>query len=257
MIARPGPDYRQDFYAALVDRSADACPHCFGDAPAGRFQIHRNNVFASLIGALADAYPVLKRLVGEEFFTAMAREFILTEQSRSPILALYGAEFPGFIERFEPARSVAYLADVARLEQARLKSLNAADARALDAADLTSDGSQLLTLKLRPHPALQLVSSVHPVYSIWLANQVEQAESLVHAASENILLTRPFYSVQMRLLDAPAMSFTLALINGFSLQEAFDRASTVPGTLNVEVVFSQLLEAGAFLSTENSEEHES
>ena len=257
MTVRPGLGYRQAFYSALVDPSADACPEYFKDAAAGRFRIYRNNVHASLIGALADAYPVVKRLVGEEFFSAMAREFIVSETSRLPSLALYGAGFPEFIDKFEPARSVVYLPDVARLEHARLKSINAADAKILDAVDLSNDGSRLLSVKLQPHPAVQIVSSAYPVYSIWLANQVAQAESVIYSANEYILITRPRDSVQMQLLNAQAMTFTLSLINGLSIHEAFNQASRLPGCLDLQVVFSLLLRVGAFLSPANPEEDES
>lgn len=60
----------------------------------------------------------------------------MLETTRGPSLALYGAGFADFVEDFEPAASVVYLADVARLERARLESLHAADAQVLDASVL-------------------------------------------------------------------------------------------------------------------------
>ena len=38
-----------------------------------RFAVYRNNVTVSLTEALAQRFPVIKRLVGEEFFAALAR----------------------------------------------------------------------------------------------------------------------------------------------------------------------------------------
>ncbi|MEO8121927.1 MAG: DNA-binding domain-containing protein, partial [Rhodoferax sp.] len=46
-----------------------------GSDPGTRFAVYRNNVMVSLIDALADTYPVVQELVGEEFFRAMARVF--------------------------------------------------------------------------------------------------------------------------------------------------------------------------------------
>jgi hypothetical protein len=37
-----------------------------------RFAVYRNNVAAGLANALAARFPVVKRLVGDEFFRAMA-----------------------------------------------------------------------------------------------------------------------------------------------------------------------------------------
>jgi len=100
-----------------------------GSDPATRFAIYRNNVVASLIDALAATFPVTRELVGTEFFASMAREFVISRPPRSPILTLYGVESPGFevfIESFQPARSVPYLADMARLEATRIVLYHAA-----------------------------------------------------------------------------------------------------------------------------------
>lgn len=257
MMMRPALSYRHAFFSALIDPAADACPPAFDPLSARRFRIYRNNVYSSLISALADAYPVVQRLVGEEFFSAMAREFIRSETERAPTLADYGAGFPDFIAQFTPAASVVYLADMARLERARLQALNAADAKPLDAAKLPRDGARLLTAKLIPHPALQIVNSQHPVYTIWLANQDVRAESLITAASEGVLLTRSQYAVQMYLLDATAMIFTNFLIQGLCIQQAYEQASALSGTLNIEDTFSLLLQAGAFIEIHFPEEFES
>lgn len=87
-----------------------------GSDPTARLAVYRNNVVGSLIDALADAFPVAQQLVGVAFFRAMAGVFARQAPPRSRILAHYGEGFAEFIEGFEPARSVPYLADVARLE---------------------------------------------------------------------------------------------------------------------------------------------
>ena len=56
-----------------------------GAVPARRFAVYRNNVMASLGAALAQRYPVIERLVGGEFFAAMARQFVTQHPPRSPI----------------------------------------------------------------------------------------------------------------------------------------------------------------------------
>ncbi len=62
-----------DFSTALLDTRLP-CPaglySANGADPASRFSVYRNNVQGSLINALADSYPVVQQLVGEEFFAA-------------------------------------------------------------------------------------------------------------------------------------------------------------------------------------------
>ena len=60
----------------------------------------------------------MEKIVGEEFFAAMARAFVTEQPPCTPLLATYGDQLAAFIAAFEPAREIAYLADVARLEAA-------------------------------------------------------------------------------------------------------------------------------------------
>ncbi len=104
--------------------------------PGRRFAVYRNNVMVSLIDALADTYPVTQALVGEEFFRAMAGVFARSRPPRSPVMAHYGEGFAGFIEDFQPAAGLPYLADVARLELLRVQAYHAADAAAVPAEEI-------------------------------------------------------------------------------------------------------------------------
>jgi hypothetical protein len=71
--------------------------------PARRFAVYRNNVVVGLGKALKSRFPVVEKIVGEEFFAAMARVFVKEQPPRSPLLAAYGDDFPAFIAAFEPA----------------------------------------------------------------------------------------------------------------------------------------------------------
>src|SRR5450830_2078243 len=107
----------EDFAAALLAPD-QACPDGLfssnGADSASRFAVYRNNVHGSLINALASAYPVTLQLVGDEFFRAMAGCYVQANPPSSPVISAYGATFSSFIQGFEPAASVPYLADVAR-----------------------------------------------------------------------------------------------------------------------------------------------
>eukprot|EP01036_Dinobryon_divergens_P055409 gene55409-73990_t len=81
------------------------------DEAAQRFAVYRNNVAHSLTRALARRFPVVERLVGLEFFTAMARLYIEADLPASPQLFLWGEGFARFLQGFPPVRSLAYLPD--------------------------------------------------------------------------------------------------------------------------------------------------
>ena len=163
------------FAAALLDPSVAVAGLKVwnGSDPACRLAIHRNNVIASLVDALADTFPVVQELVGSEFFRAMAAVFVRQAPPRSRILAKYGEEFPGFIEQFEPARGVPYLADMGRLEFARVRAYHAADDKAVESEELRlamPGFDQIAQLRHLSPASLSLVQSQFAIVSLWAAH---------------------------------------------------------------------------------------
>jgi hypothetical protein len=122
---------QQEFRTALLDPEHPV-PSGLTDPqgrPAGRrFNVYRNNVSVSLTEALRQAFPVVQKLVGEEFFTAMAQEHLRAHPPASPLMMFYGEAMPAFLSAFPPVAHLPYLADVARLELALRASYHAPDA---------------------------------------------------------------------------------------------------------------------------------
>src|SRR6516162_6233491 len=140
-------------------------------APTRRLAVHRNNMIAGLGNVLKGRFPVVEKIVSEEFFGAMAGAFVRECPPRSPVLASYGDELPEFIAAFAPARDLAYLADVARLEAAHTRAHHAADVAPLDvSAFATLDSSAINSIRLKLHPSVEIVRSSHPIVTIWAMN---------------------------------------------------------------------------------------
>ncbi|MGJ0533850.1 HvfC/BufC family peptide modification chaperone [Methylocystis sp.] len=81
--------------------------------------------------ALAERFSICLQLVGDEFFRAMTQCYVRERLPRTPMLFEYGDAFATFVSNFEPARELAYLPDVARLEYAVGAAYHAADAAPL------------------------------------------------------------------------------------------------------------------------------
>ena len=100
-------ELQQDFAAAPARRRGRIAGRRLRASPAAcrtrRFGVYRNNVYSSLIDVLQARFPVVSRLVGEEFFRAMARVYVEQEPPRSAVLLRYGASFPDFVASFAPA----------------------------------------------------------------------------------------------------------------------------------------------------------
>lgn len=220
--------------------------HPEGADPERRFAVYRNNVVVGLVRALEARFPVIVRLVGEEFFRAMAQVYVTQDPPRSPILFRYGSSFPDFISGFPPAGEIPYLADVARLELARGRAYHAADARSISAdafASLDADG--LAVTGIRFHPSVELLTSPFPIVSIWQAHQREGEPRLDKFGAEAALVLRPDLEVDVHLLPCGGYQFLSALQQGASLARAAAIAATEMPAFHAVRNLRMLIEARA------------
>ncbi len=228
------------FAQAVLDPEA-AIPSGIVD-PAGRpapkrFSVYRNNVASSLTRALEAAFPTVRKLVGDEFFAAMAVVFLRAHPPNSQMLMLYGAEFPAFLKGFPPVGHLGYLPDVARLDQAMRESYHAADSHALDQAGLQRlIGADLARLRLMLAPSLRLVRSSWPIVSIWAANH--DCGPTPRAEAEDALVLRPEFDPKPQVMPSGGAAFVAGLLAGERLGAAVDLAG--PG-LDLPAVLGQLI----------------
>lgn len=212
------------FAAALLD-PAQAVPADLlawnGSDPTTRFAVYRNNVITSLMAALADTFPVLRQWVGPEFFDPMARCYVCEHPPASPVLTDYGDGFADWASIFEPAAGLPGLADLARLERARVRACHAADLQPLNTDDLAHrlvDPAALPGARLVLHPGATVIRSAFPVVSLWAAHQGDPAHigplphqpeaALVHRNGDDVLVL-PLAPATAQFLHALATGQTL------------------------------------------------
>jgi Putative DNA-binding domain len=233
-----------EFAKALLDPDA-AVPFGLVD-PAGRsapkrFSVYRNNVASSLTRALEAAFPTVCKLVGDEFFAAMAVVFLRAHPPTSRMLMLYGEEMPGFLETFPPVAHLAYLPDVARLDQAMRESYHAADSEPLPEAEFhRMIGEGIADLRLQLAPSLRLVQSRWPVVSIWDANHAAGPAPVV--GPESALILRPEFDPRPHRLPQGGAAFVSSVLSGCSLGEAVGSAD---GALDLPAVLGLLIQGRA------------
>ena len=213
-----------------------------------RFGVYRNNVKASLAAALAARFPVVARLVGEEFFTAMALVFIERQPPRSPVLVEYGAAFANFLERFDPAADLPYLPDIARLEWSRHTAFHSVDASAADIGQLAELSPETLgSVRLGLHPATAVIASPWPIVSVWITNTHDAMPEAPAAdwTGETALVTRPHLDVLVKRLPPGTDLLVAELAQGIALGAAADAVSRAHDSFDLATALSTLFGAGA------------
>ena len=217
-------DFQHGFTKALLDPQEPVPSYAVGfegERVQKRFNVYRNNVISSLMEALAQGFPFVCRLVGEDFFKAMARDYARAHPPLSPVMVYYGADFPEFIASYTAAHSLPYLCDVARLEYARREAYFAKDAVLLSADWATKEEpSTLYGLKLDLHPSLRVIESVYPIYDLW-AKYHGELDKALGKNGQTVLVSRPQFEVITRFAPCSAKLF-FSFLGKKSLGEAVE-----------------------------------
>lgn len=236
------------FAAALLNGQAPVPTGLQDDtgAPAGkRFDVYRNNVAVSLTEALEVSFPVVRKLVGDDFFKSMAGVFLRRHPPESPILALYGHRFPAFLRNFTPVASLGYLPDIACLEQAIRESFHAADAVPITPTALQNLAPEaLMSARLHLAPALRIIRSPWPIHAIWQFNMIEGAPQ-PPGHGQDVLVSRVDYDPNPHTLPAGGADFIEALQQGASFGTALQRARTACADFDLTITLGLLISGAA------------
>jgi hypothetical protein len=248
----PQPSDIQDAFAAAVMNAGAPVPAALtshtAEPPRKRFDVYRNNIYAGLIAVLEGKFPVVARLVGQEFFAATARVFIGLHPPCSPVLMEYGGAFADFLASFEPAQDLPYLPDVARLEWAWNAAYYTADAEPLEASQVRQiDPGEIVEMTVELLPSLSVVCSAWPVVTIWSANTADEEPAPIDAGSggEDVMILRPAMDVEVRRLPPGGAAFVLALGQGRTFGEAAERAAKAENGFDLEANLAGLMSSGA------------
>lgn len=224
---------------------------CDPAAALQRFAVYRNNVVVGLSDALARRFPVIRRLVGDDFFRALARAYIDVDPPRSPVLSEWGAGFPGFLADFPPLARWPYLRDVARIEFGRGLAFHAADVPPLDPAKVATADPEVLTLKL--HPSVIVLRLGHPAVTIWARHQLLARPALPASGPQIALILRlPSHDVPVEAIGSGDAALIEALAAGRSLAAAARAALLVQPDHDAQPRLVDLMGAGAFVETGGS-----
>jgi hypothetical protein len=221
------------FAAAVLDAGCAEdfapCVHARGLAGERRIQVYRNNLMASLCGALSDVHPVLRRLVGEDCFAQLAREYVRNVPSTSGDIHRYGHAFADFVAGLADLAPYPYLADVARLEWAYHEVFHSEIASGLELEALrTVAVADYPRLRFCLQPAARLLASPWPVLRMWQVNQPgwngDQTVGL-DAGGVHLLVMREAAGVALQSLSAGEYRLLESLARGTDLAEAYVRAA--------------------------------
>ncbi|MCI0480614.1 MAG: putative DNA-binding domain-containing protein [Candidatus Dadabacteria bacterium] len=199
-----------------------------GPSEAGEFSaaIYRDLVAANHLGALKDVYPVCLRLLGENYFSFLAWNYLKDRPTDDPDLNRYGHDFPDFLEHEAGVREelggLDYLAEVSRFEW----SLYTASRTDPELIPLESMLSKLMslgdkdTVLFRINPSLSLLKFNYPVARIWEENRLpEVGEIVLEKVMENVVVWKNKGDVLYETVDDDTFNLLKLVREGVRLSE--------------------------------------
>ena len=234
-----------------VRREPQATPLFKGDAAAieQRFALYRGNLVGAWDKTLSAAYPVLKTLVGDEFFGGLARAYGKAHPSASGDLNLFGAHFAEFLADFEHVADYPYFPDMARLEWALHRAYYAASGNKLGAADFAAlSPEQMDSSRLTLRPPCNLFRSDWAVIALWQAHQKggDCAFPQRLDSPSRGLVARPQWKPEVVALTPEAYAVLAALMQGESLGPALDAALEINPEFDFGFSLQQWLQLAIF-----------
>ena len=173
-------------------------------------QIYQNNYVLSLSEALSASYPTVQKLVGEEYFKFVAKNFILQHGHNQGDLNLFGLGFNQFLQQQDALSTLPYLADIALLDwqieqtagQPLTNQLFTVEVLQSIPAEQLGDA----VLHLAPHQSL--LASQYPVFSIYQMVQANQVEAIELDEQDFVLFTKQAnFEVQLEQISPLSYAF--------------------------------------------------
>lgn len=221
------------------------------------FSVYRNTVMKGCIDALRANFPTVERLVGSQWFAAAAMRHIHSSPPTIGPLLEYGDGFADFLQTFEPARELPYLADVARLDRLWIKVFAAAEQPRLALTALAGAAPDALArMRLQPCAAARWHWFALPAFTIWQCNREQRAlpQPLVWR-EEGALLCRQGNRVDWQALSVGGYRFIEACAAGAPLGDASTLALQAQPDLDFTDLLARLFAAGVFVAAQGDPTH--
>lgn len=143
---------------------------------ARRLEIYYNAYRLRLLEVLAEDFPKLQTLMGEEDFETLGRRYIAAYPSVYFSVRDFGKNLPAFLQASEAYKPYPYFAEMAAFEWALGNTLDAANAEMVGIAQLkTIEPAQWGSLSLRFQPAFQILNFAWDTPNIWQAIENDEA----------------------------------------------------------------------------------
>ncbi|KCZ93476.1 DNA-binding domain-containing protein [Hyphomonas johnsonii] len=220
--------------------------------PGQRANVYRNSGILACVEALRSNYSRLARMMGDEFFGAMARAYVASKPPSVRSLVGYGASLPPFLAAADSQHGLPWLSNLALLDRAWLAAHLASDARPLSADSVARHGPDALMHTLIDlSPSARLVETDWGLTALWSALDAGNApsrETPIPQRTEYVLFWRPDGEVRMRQLSHGEYTFLQSLARGHAIGAACEMALSAQPDIDLSSLIAGTFASGIFVN---------
>lgn len=229
---------------SLLERQREFASGILASGGSPGLSVYRGNIRENASKALAGAYPIVRKIVGEEFFDRLAHDYARMHPSTCGDLNRYGALMARFVAHDAGTQDLPYLPDVARMEWLAHLAYHAADAKPFEIpGDSQLSGNPCLHLAA----SCALLRSAWPLARLWEVHQDEFAGeiSVVFGAGiDRILIHRPKWRVQVCSIAPGDFRFLAGAGHGETLGAALEAACTLDASFDAATALAAWVRNG-------------
>jgi hypothetical protein len=191
-----------------------------------RMQAYRNNYTGGLLSFLKLAYPQIRSLLGEQYFSFLAQEYIANTPLNNNNYAFYGATFLAYltqaIQEKKTLENLPYLVDVAAIDWAMYLAYFAESRSTFDFkgyAQLPSE--QQLVARFFLSKDVVLVQSHWPLLALWRFYRDSHPLKQVvrHSVNRFYVVHRPEYASTIVQVTWQQWQLLMAVQKGRSVEQ--------------------------------------
>lgn len=241
--------YFRAFEKNLTTGDTNAIADFLGERANPAFlRVYRNGYLKTCAEALAGNYPVVKALVGDDYFRDLARGYVDRHPPTRGTLVGYGEHFPDFVRQLEDEHGLEYLADAAAIDAAWLESYFAEEGAPLAPADIErmgAEGDDVTAVRVHLTPHVQLVQIENSIVDTWtvLRDQGELTEAVaLSKRAHSAMLWRLGGQIHIKALDDAESVFIKTMANVTTLGDGAARAFEIYESFDLAGTFAALLQ---------------
>ena len=197
--------------------------------PKTQLETYREQFWLRHFGCMAEDFPALQAVVGEERFAELCRGYFAAYPPSSFLLRDLGTSFARYLDETNQER---FVRDLARVEWAFVEAFDAADAPPLDPESIASIAEDewpraVLTL----HPSLQILDLAYPAEDVRAAFRLRGEVLRPEAKPSPMVVYRRDLLLYVEPLEPPAYELLVRLQRGESLGAASEAVAATNGSI--------------------------